>query len=111
MQQIKVLVKRPGEPAQLQTVENTLEALQEIVGGYIETITFAEDACIICNEEGRLMGLPYNCNFCGMELVGTIIVAGTKGEEFADFPLIDVGSISLTYPLTPWLRRMFDGKD
>lgn len=37
---------------------NTLEALQQAVGGYIEVVPLNEQLCVICNEEGKLLGLP-----------------------------------------------------
>ena len=84
---IKVIIKEPGKAPVLTEIENELGAFQKVVGGYIETVTFAEDACIVCNEEGRLLGMPYNCNFCGIRLVGTIIVCGVSGDEFCDVPV------------------------
>lgn len=39
-------------------IEDSLENLQRAVGGNIECFTFAKDAVIICNEEGRLPGMP-----------------------------------------------------
>lgn len=39
-------------------VPNTLEALQQAVGGYIEVVPLNEQLCVICNEEGKLLGLP-----------------------------------------------------
>lgn len=68
------------------TMPNDLEALQKAVGGYIETVTLATDLVLICNEEGRLLGLDHNCRICGVDFVGTIILAGVDGEEFADIP-------------------------
>ena len=49
-------------------------------------MTFATDAAIICNEEGRLMGLPYNCNLLGVSFVGPILIVGVDGEEFTGLP-------------------------
>ena len=86
MKQISVLIKEPGKKPRRESIPNTLEALQKVVGGYIETVTCASDAVIICNEEGRLKNLPYNCDFLGISFVGTIIFAGVDGEEFADLP-------------------------
>ena len=83
---MKIARKRPGEPWEFADVENTLEALQAEVGGYIETITFLADACIIVNEEGRLRGLPFNVNLCGLKLVGTVLLVGVQGDEFCDVP-------------------------
>lgn len=77
-----VIRKDPGQPPELVVMENTLEALQQAVGGYIETMTFSLDVAIICNEEGLLMGLAPNCSFLGIPFVGTILIAGRSGEEF-----------------------------
>jgi len=84
--EIKVYVKRPGEPARPRVIPNTLEALQKIVGGYIETVSVTTDLVIICNEEGRLINLPYNCEFYGVDFVGTIIFVGRKEDELDDCP-------------------------
>ena len=73
---MKVIIKEPGQRPRVTEIENSLSALQEAVGGYIETVTFAEDCCIICNEEGRLQGLPYNLTFCGVSFVGQSFLSG-----------------------------------
>lgn len=83
---ISVLIKDPGKNPRHVYIENSLKNLQNTVGGYIETLTLADDAVIICNEEGRLQGLPYCCTICGVDLVGTVVIAGVDGEEFADLP-------------------------
>ena len=84
---IRVISKHPGCPPRSVWVTNTLENLQTAVGGYIETFTLATDMCVICNEEGRLLGLPHNCTIAGVDFVGDILLVGIKGEEFADLPL------------------------
>ena len=81
---MKIIIKEPGQRPRATEIENSLSALQQAVGGYIETLTFTEDCCIICNEEGRLQGLPYNLTFGGMSFVGTVLFVGVKGDEFAD---------------------------
>lgn len=81
---MKAIIKEPGKKPRITEIENNLAALQKAVGGYIETVTFAENCCIICNEEGRLQGLPYNLTFCGGSFVGTILFIGVAGDEFAD---------------------------
>lgn len=81
---MKVIIKEPGQRPRETEIENSLSALQQAVGGYIETVTLAEDCCVICNEEGRLQGLPYNLTFCGGSFVGTILFVGVAGDEFAD---------------------------
>jgi len=85
-EKIRVLVIEPGKNPEEREIDNTLEALQEIVGGYIECVTMATDLVVICNEEGRLMDLPFNCEICDVLFVGTILMAGVKRDEFADLP-------------------------
>lgn len=84
---ISALVKQPGRVPYHTNISNSLEALQKEVGGYIEAVTLASNLVIICNEEGKLLGLPYNCTICGEDFVGTILMVGRDGEEFADLPL------------------------
>ena len=86
---MKAIRKKPGCEPELVEVENTLKVLQTEVGGYIETVTIASDAVVICNEEGRILGLPDNCRFCGVDFVGTILVVGRSKDEFCDVPEAD----------------------
>ena len=84
---IKAHCKRPGQVPRSVWVTNSLKNLQNYVGGYIEAVTLANDCAIICNEEGRLLELPYNCNFCGIDLYGDILFVGVKDDEFVDMPV------------------------
>ena len=84
---IRVLSKRPGQPPRSVWMANSLKNFQNAVGGYIEAVTLAKDMAIICNEEGLLKDLPYNCTICGVDFCGDIILVGVKGDEFADLPL------------------------
>ena len=82
--QIMVLIKEPGKPAHMDPLfDNKLEAFQNAVGGYIETVTVADDVVIICNEEGRLMCMAPTVEINGLDFVGTIMAVGVKGDEFA----------------------------
>lgn len=83
---IKCIIKNPGEAPKMAEIENMLKSFQSAVGGYIETFTILEDMVIICNEEGRLKNLPYNCKICGVDFVGPIIFCGVEGENFSDVP-------------------------
>lgn len=81
---MRVIRKRPGQVPQIVDVENTLESLQFEVDGWIEAVTFSEDACVICNEEGRIQGLPFNLELMGILFFGTILIEGVDGENFTD---------------------------
>lgn len=80
-----VLRKKPGQDFEHIDIPNTLEALQKEVEGYIEVVPIGDDAVIICNEEGRLLDLPFNIEINDYRLVGTILIAGTNGEELTDY--------------------------
>lgn len=82
-----ILKKEPGGVYYVKDIENTLEAMQAEVGGYIETVRFLSDVSIVCNEEGRLKGMEYNDHILGIDFVGPIFFVGTKGEEFCDVPM------------------------
>ena len=75
--------KEPGKCWKVAEIENTLEALQQGVGGKLEAVTLASDACVLCNEEGRLLGMPYNTTICGVSFVGPLLIVGIAGEDFA----------------------------
>lgn len=83
---INAVIKLPGKNPQLRTIPNTLEALQGLVGGYIETLPVASDLVAVVNEEGRLQDLAYNMDIAGQSVVGTIVFVGVDGGEFTDVP-------------------------
>lgn len=85
-EKIKVIIKEPGKAPEIKIIANDLGTLQSIVGGYIETVTFASNLVIICNEEGILWNLPYNLDIGGHSFVGTVVFAGVDGDKFADVP-------------------------
>ena len=97
---MKVVRKEVGCNPQVVEIENTLEALQKEVGGYIETVTMFTDMTIVCNEEGRLMGLEHNLEFAGVDFVGTVLFVGIDGDEFCD-----LSDEMITYILTLNYKR------
>lgn len=71
-------------------IENTLEALQAAVDGYIEAVTLIPDkAVMIVNEEGLLRGMtpnPIASAVANTQIVGPAVVVGVDGEDFTDIP-------------------------
>lgn len=65
---------------------NTLKAMQELVGGYIECAPLVELRArgieLIVNEEGLLAQLPPNENLFPFFLVGTAVAVGIGEEDF-----------------------------
>jgi hypothetical protein len=58
-----LIIKANGEEIPVQPANGTdfsLEELQNIVGGYIETVMLPNGNLLVLNEEGKLEGLPLN---------------------------------------------------
>ena len=95
MEKIKCLIVEPQRKPREIEIENTLSAKQKVVGGLIEMIRpgahKSDDAVIICNEEGKLMGLPWNRPIRDDEgemydaVAGTFLIvrAPADSDEFA----------------------------
>lgn len=96
---INILAIKPGEQPERLTIDNTLEAKQKLVGGYIEAFGLMDGACIYCNEEGKINGMPLNRGITmndatgegGDELVeimaGTFIICGFNPDSGEDTSL------------------------
>ena len=80
----------PGTLPEPIEIENTLEALQKQVGGHIESLTLGPDLCAVCNEEGRLLNLPYCGEINYVPFYGPVILVGVHGESFCDVPVLKV---------------------
>lgn len=103
---IRCVVKEPGRaPEDNPFVENTLKGLQKLVGGDIEIHNICSALVVICNETGRIDGLPYNTVMMGEDFYGTLVVAGAKGEE-----LVSLTPDQVKFVLW-WLGRMYGGEE
>ena len=86
-QKINVLIVEPGKEPRPVTVTDNLETLQQIVGGSIEAGCYLPHrVMLICNGEGKLMGLPPNRpnpNDSTDYICGTFLLCSFEGEHFA----------------------------
>ena len=72
-----ILKIEPGRKPVTEEINGDLKSMQEIVGGYIQAIyPFEEPVALLCNEEAKLLGLPYNRTL-SMEGQPYDIVCGT----------------------------------
>ena len=78
VQMIRVVIVPPEEPAYIKEIENDLQTMQEIVGGYIEVTKLTQGINIICNEEGLIKELPKNVHLPW--LVGTVFLVSSEIE-------------------------------
>ncbi len=60
-ERINVLLLETGKIGRMVEIEDSLEAMQGLVGGPIEEyMPFEDDVAIVCNEEGKMRGFPLN---------------------------------------------------
>lgn len=58
---MKVIIVKPFTNPYVATIKGDLESMQKIVGGYIQAIyPFDDEVALVCNEEGKIEGLPPN---------------------------------------------------
>lgn len=94
-EKISVVLVEPGKYPKLVEIEDTLEAMQETVDGYIEEyMPFDDEVAIVCNEEGKVNGLPLNRAVYGENKEILDIIAGKffiayapiESEKFQSMP-------------------------
>lgn len=86
---IRVLIVEPGKVPYAAEIPSGLESLQQKVEGLIQVLyPFEDSAAIVCNDEGKLIGLPWNRPLFDEEgqiydiLVGTFLVVGLTEDDF-----------------------------
>lgn len=72
---ISVLLVEPNQYPRMIEIEDDLQSMQQIVGGYIEYLSL-DDVALICNEEGKINGLPLNRALYSAEGEIVEIIAG-----------------------------------
>ena len=85
---MKVLVVEPQKPCRVQEIES-LADMQQLVGGDIEAVyPFQELVAVVCNADGKLLGLPMNRPLLDKDYLpydiirGTFFIAGLGQEDF-----------------------------
>ena len=96
MEKITIAIKDPSRNWRKGCVENTLEAFQKIVGGYIEHFEDTVSGIhFFCNEEGKMLGMAPNVILLnGDVVVGTIFAVRCDDEgEFVSLTDEDVSDL------------------
>ena len=99
---ISVVYCKPGEKAETVEMEENLETMQAMVGGLIQeffpfhsdTDPRYDDVALICNDEGKMLGLPLNRGIRGGDGQLQDIIAGDfflcyapiESEKFLSLP-------------------------
>ncbi len=86
---MKVVKIEAGKKPYIKEIESNLESLQSEVEGYIECIyPWNDNACIICNEEGKINGMELNRALedddgCIFDIIaGPFLVVGITDDDF-----------------------------
>ena len=84
--EIKVLMVEPGKHPKEVTIGNDLDSLQKAVSigcdhqGLIEIVGIEDRVCILCNEEGKLLGLEGNRRLGADIITGVFYVVGEESR-------------------------------
>ena len=84
--EIRVLMVEPGKHPRVTVLQNDLDSLQKAVSigadyqGLIEIISIGNGDCILCNEEGKLIGLDGNRRVGRDIIVGVFYVMSEDRE-------------------------------
>lgn len=87
---MQVLTVEPGRYPVLTEIREDLASMQDAVGGNIEAVyPFSDDVALVCNEEGKLNGLPLNRSLKDGSgriydiIAGTFFLCGLSPDNFA----------------------------
>ena len=111
---ITVLMVEPGKNPKVTTLKDDLESLQKAVSigadyqGLIEIVSLGNGDCIMCNEEGKLIGLEGNRRLGNDILVGVFYVMSENEEG----ELVSLSEKKIKrYMELFWEPEMFDRTD
>ena len=101
---MKVLVVKPEKEPYVKEISSGLSSLQKEVGGFIEAVyPFEDPVAIICNEEGKLEGLPLNRALRDEDghvydiIAGTFLIAGLSEDNFCSLDDAQLEKFSAMY--------------
>lgn len=74
---IIVLIIKTGKTPKVKAIEYNIKSMQEIVGGTTTSfMPFKDDVTIVCNDEGKINGMPLNRAICDNNNEIIDVVAG-----------------------------------
>lgn len=89
---MKVVYVPVGKEPEIKEIDGTLEAMQELVGGNIETVPYENIRGMVCvlNEKGKIDGMdPNRLIFGGRDFIaGDFFVAAVGPNEDGDMDII-----------------------
>lgn len=92
---IEVIWVQPEKVPQVIEIGNDLESMQELVGGYIEEyMPFEDEVAIVCNEEGKMLGLSPNRTIYDEDGYIQDVICGSFFICYAPMESEEFGSLS-----------------
>ena len=90
---MNVLMVEPGKAPYETQIGNDLRSMQGAVGGYIQAVyPYEEPIAVVCNEEGKLDGLPLNRALRDPDgdiydiIAGNFFIVRLGESDFTDLP-------------------------
>ena len=112
--ELTVLMVEPGKHPKVTTLKDDLDSLQKAVSigadyqGLIEFVSLGNGDCIMCNEEGKLIGLDGNRRLGNDILVGVFYIM----SENKDGELLSLSEKKIKrYTELFWEPETFDRSD
>jgi hypothetical protein len=87
MKMIKVIVKKIGKDPYIEEIKDDIEAMQGIVGGYIEAVPVGDGMYMVCNEDGIREGLKPNFRTDSGIIYGDVFF--TRSDAGGDFKSVN----------------------
>lgn len=80
---LRVVYVEPNRPAYETEIGADLHSQQKAVGGLIELVNMGNRCFLVCNDEGKLMGMEGNRRLGnGSVIAGPFFIVGDSGEDF-----------------------------
>ena len=83
---MQVVLVEPGKPARITDIPSDSQSLRAVVDGFIQTIyPWKDPVALVCNDEGKLRGLPLNRVLEGYDVIaGTFFICGLSKGSFTN---------------------------
>ena len=101
---MNVLMVEPGKAPYETQIGDDLQSMQAAVGGHLEAVyPFDQPVALVCNEDGKREGLPFNRALRDADgdaydiIAGNFFIAGLGQSDFADLP----------HELAEWFAEQF----
>ena len=83
IRKLKCIIAPAEKRPYVAEIEDSLQKMQEIVGGCIETFLYSSDVRVVANEEARILGLKDNKRLPGVK--GNVILLSSKIKGDGEF--------------------------